>query len=93
MQNRVLISTDMTAAKIVRVINKLQKETSSFTLKQIEKETHLDHVDLKTICQVLFLVMEKKRHDSKDNVNFKIHDVPTWKTNNCNIHIAQYVKK
>ena len=83
----------MTAAKIIRVINKLQKETSSFTFKQIEKEAHLDHVDLKTICQVLFLVMEKKRLDSKDNVNFKIHDVTTWKTNNCNTHIAQYVKK
>ena len=93
MQSRVLISTDMTAAKIIRVINKLQKETSSFTFKQIEKEAHLDHVDLKTICQVLFLVMEKKRLDSKDNVNFKIHDATTWKTNNCNTHIAQYVKK
>ena len=93
MQSRVLISTDMTAAKIVRVINKLQKETSPFTLKQIEKKAHLDHVDLKTICQVLFLVMEKKRLDSKDNVNFKIHDVTAWKTNNCNTHIAQYVKK
>ena len=26
-------------------------------------------------------------------VNFKIHDVTTWLTNNCNTHIAQYLTK
>ena len=26
-------------------------------------------------------------------VNFKIHDVTTWFTNNCNTHIAQYLTK
>ena len=28
----------------------------------------------------------EKRLDSKDKVNFKIHDVTTWLTNNCNTH-------
>ena len=27
-----------------------------------------------------------------DKVNFKIYDVIYWDTNNCNIHIAQYLK-
>ena len=26
-------------------------------------------------------------------VNFKIHDVTTWLTVNCNTHIAQYLMK
>ena len=26
-------------------------------------------------------------------VNFKIHDVTTWLTNNCYTHITQYLKK
>ena len=26
-------------------------------------------------------------------VNFKIYDVTTWLTNNCNTHIAQYLTK
>ena len=29
----------------------------------------------------------------KDKVNFKIHDVTTWLTKNCNTHIAQYLTK
>ena len=33
-----------------------------------------------------------KRLDEKDKVNFKIHDVTTWFTNNCNTHIAHRVK-
>ena len=24
----------------------------------------------------------------KDRVNFKVHDITTWLTNNCNTHIA-----
>ena len=40
-----------------------------------------------------FLVIWKKRLDWKDKVNFKIHDVTTWLTNNCNTHIVQYLKK
>ena len=31
-----------------------------------------------------FLVMKKKRLDSKYKVNFKIYDVTTWLTNNYN---------
>ena len=34
-----------------------------------------------------------KRLDLKDKVIFKLHDSTTWETNNCNIHIAQYIKK
>ena len=29
----------------------------------------------------------------EEKVNFKIHDITTWLTNNCNTHIAQYLKK
>ena len=29
-----------------------------------------------------------KRLDKKAKVNFKIREVTTWKTNNCNTHIA-----
>ena len=35
----------------------------------------------------------EKRLDQKDEVNFKIYDVTAWETNNCNTHIAQYLKK
>ena len=35
----------------------------------------------------------EKRLDLKDKVNFKIYDVITWLTNNCNKHIDQYLKK
>ena len=35
----------------------------------------------------------EKRLDQKDKVNFKIYDVTTWLTNNCNTHIDQYLKK
>ena len=31
--------------------------------------------------------------DQKAKVNFKIYNVTTWETNNCNIHIAQYLRK
>ena len=33
--------------------------------------------------------MLKKRLHEKDKVNFKIHDVTAWLTNNCNTNIAQ----
>ena len=36
------------------------------------------------------LVMQEKRLDQKNKFNFKIHDVTTWFTNNCNTHIATY---
>ena len=35
----------------------------------------------------------EKRLDSKYKVDFKIYDTTTWKTNNDNTHIAQYLKK
>ena len=41
----------------------------------------------------LFGQIEEKRLDKKDRVNFKIYDVTTWEINNCNTHIAQYLKK
>ena len=31
--------------------------------------------------------------NQKGKVNFKIYDVTTWLTNNCNTHIAQYLMK
>ena len=40
-----------------------------------------------------FLVMLEKRLHLKDKVNFKIHDVTAWFTNNSNTHIAQYLTK
>ena len=39
-----------------------------------------------------FLVMQKKQFDQKDKVNLKIHYVTTWITNNCNAHIADYLR-
>ena len=35
----------------------------------------------------------EKQLDQKDKVNFKIYDVTTWLTNNCNTYIDQYLKK
>ena len=34
----------------------------------------------------------EKQLDLKDKVNFKIYNFITWETNNCNTHIAQYIK-
>ena len=35
----------------------------------------------------------EKQRDSKDRVKFKIYDITIWKTNNCDINIASYLKK
>ena len=35
----------------------------------------------------------EKRLDWKEKVNFKFYDVAIWETNNCNVHIAQYLEK
>ena len=35
----------------------------------------------------------EKQLDQKAMVNFKIHNVTDWTTNNYNIHIIQYLKK
>ena len=34
-----------------------------------------------------------KKLDNKAKVNFKVYDIATWETNNCNSHIAQNLKK
>ena len=34
-----------------------------------------------------------KQLDKKTKVNFRIYDVTNWNTNNCNKHIARYLKK
>ena len=34
----------------------------------------------------------RTRHDKKVKVNFKIHDVKDWTTNNLNTRIAKYLK-
>ena len=34
-----------------------------------------------------------KRLNKKDKVSFKFCGVTAWLTNNCNTHIAQYLKK
>ena len=38
-----------------------------------------------------FSVMQKKRLDQKDKVNFEIDDVTGWLANNYNTRIAQYL--
>ena len=35
----------------------------------------------------------EKRFDEKAKVIFKVFNATTWKTNNCNTHIVQYLKK
>ena len=39
-----------------------------------------------------FLGHVETRLDWNDQVNFK-HEMTTWETNNCNTHIAKYLKK
>ena len=41
----------------------------------------------------LFVIMLKERLDQKDKVNFKIHDITTWLTNNYDTYIALYLAK
>ena len=38
-------------------------------------------------------VMYEKQLDQKEKVYFKIDDVATWFTNNCNTHIVQHLIK
>ena len=40
-----------------------------------------------SIFSLLFSNIEKQL-DEKDKVHFKIYNVATWETNNCNTHIA-----
>ena len=48
-------------------------------------------LDIFTFLFWLFGYVEK-RLDKKAMVNFKIHDVKDWTTNNYNTHIAQYLQ-
>ena len=45
-----------------------------------------------TFLSWLFGYVEK-RLDKKAKVNFEVHDVTAWTTNNYNTYIAQYLKK
>ena len=50
--------------------------------------------DLKIFKFLLWLFEHvEKRLNNKDKIYFKIYDVGTWFTNNCNTHIDQYLKK
>ena len=42
---------------------------------------------------ILTFKLCRKTADKKVNVNFKIYGLRDWTTNNCNKHIAQYLKK
>ena len=41
---------------------------------------------------VLLFGQTAERLDKKDKVNFKFYNATAWLTNNCNTHIAQYLK-
>ena len=43
-------------------------------------------------CPDVFGHVEKQL-DRKNKINFKIHDVTDWETNNYNIHFVQYLRK
>ena len=50
------------------------------------------------VCEIFtfnsdFFCFAEKRLVKKAKVNFKIYDVTDRTTNNCNIHIVQYIKK
>ena len=62
------------------------KNASSFALKVLF---------VFKIFRFLFCLFDpvEKLLDEVDKVNSKIHDTPTWETNNCNTHIVLYLKK
>ena len=45
------------------------------------------------LLKVFVFVTFWSRLDKKDKVNFKVYDVKTWFTNNCNPYVAQYLTK
>ena len=45
------------------------------------------------ILEALFVLKKFKQLDYKDKINFKIYDVTTWETSNCNTHIVQCLNK
>ena len=67
------------------------------TIKNDEK-CFLFHVESSFLLWDIYIFVQlfghvEKRLDKKAMVNFKIYEVIDWTTNNCNIHIAQYLKK
>ena len=48
--------------------------------------------EISTYIFVLNFGNVEKRLDKKAKVNFKIYDITDWTTNNCNTHIAQYLR-
>ena len=53
---------------------------------------NLSFLKIFNFLSLLFGHVEKRR-DYKDKVDFKIYDVTTWLTNNCNARTVQYLKK
>ena len=49
-------------------------------------------LEISTSIFVLNFGNVEKRLDKKAKVNFKIYDITDWTTNNCNTHIAQYLR-
>ena len=49
-------------------------------------------LEISTCIFVLNFGNVEKRLDKKAKVNFKIYDITDWTTNNCNTHIAQYLR-
>ena len=45
------------------------------------------------IFTYLFWLCGHVENGSIKKINFKIHDVPTWLTNNCDTHNVQYLTK
>ena len=43
-------------------------------------------------CPNFFVHVGKRLH-TKAKVNFKVYDITDWQINNCNTHIAQYLKR
>ena len=41
----------------------------------------------------IFIDDAEQQFDKKDKFNFRIYDVRTCTINNCNAHVAQYLKK
>ena len=63
------------------------KNTFYLTLKALFLSRYLD------FCLDFIYGHVEKRHDKKDKIIFKLYDVITRETINCNAHITQYLKK
>ena len=63
------------------------KNAFNFTLKALK-----DFEEIKIFVMTFFGYVEK-RLDQKDKFIFKICDITTCETNNCNAYIAQYLSR